>query len=120
MRFYGRGAKGNRVLSESEVAALYARREKWEVDRERLLDSELDRAPQPNPRLGYVVAFARPVVPGDLMVDRVASSREEVLSLLLNGASRGETFGRIFKGAPTARICGRRFTPGAAVPPAGP
>jgi hypothetical protein len=52
MRYYGRGAKGNRVLSEAEVAALYARRERWEVDREELLRDELSRALRRNLSLG--------------------------------------------------------------------
>ena len=52
-------------LSEVEVAALYARREQWEVDREHLLDAELEKAPAPQAGLGYVVAYARPVVPDE-------------------------------------------------------
>lgn len=83
LRYYGRGAKGNRVLSEAEVAALYARREQWEVDREDLLSAEVRRAPEHNPDLGYVVAFARPVVPDDAMVDQVATSEDEIANLLL-------------------------------------
>jgi hypothetical protein len=51
MRYYGRGAKGNRVLSEGEVAALYLRRERWEVDRENPLRYELARAPEVGPQL---------------------------------------------------------------------
>lgn len=86
MRYYGRGAKGNRILSEVEVAGLYARREHRQVDRERVLDEELALAPEADPRLGYAVAFARPVVPDDAMVDRVASSAEEVLKLLVDGS----------------------------------
>jgi hypothetical protein len=86
MRYYGRGAKGNRILSEAEVAALYARRERWEVDRERLLNDEVARAPEADPRLGYVVAFARPVVPDDAMVERVTSSGDELLSVLVESS----------------------------------
>jgi hypothetical protein len=51
LRYYGRGAKGNRILSEAEVAALYTRRERWEVDREQLLDEELAKAPLADPSL---------------------------------------------------------------------
>jgi hypothetical protein len=86
MRFYGRGAKGNRVLSEGEVAALYARREQWELDREELLEEELRRAPEGDPKLGYVVAFVRPVTPDDGLVDRVTSTGQELLRLLVGGA----------------------------------
>lgn len=52
LRFYGRGAKGNRILSEREVADLYTRREAWGVDRELLLDTEISNAPPADPRLG--------------------------------------------------------------------
>ena len=86
MRYYGRGAKGNRVLSEAEVAALYARRERWEVSREELLRDELARAPEQKPELGYLVAFARPVVPDDSMVERVTKDGNELRDLLLQGA----------------------------------
>jgi hypothetical protein len=61
MRYYGRGAKGNRILSDAEVAALYARRDRWEVDREDLLRDELSSAPEadpPSPRLSVPVAVA--------------------------------------------------------------
>jgi hypothetical protein len=86
MRYYGRGAKGNRTLSEAEVAALYARRERWEVDREDLLRDELARAPKADPDLGYLLAFVRPVVPDDSMVERVATGGAELLELLMKGA----------------------------------
>jgi hypothetical protein len=86
MRYYGRGAKGNRILSEAEVAALYARRERWEVDREDLLRDELAKAPEANPELGYLVAFARPVVLDDSMVERVAQDGNELRELLTKGA----------------------------------
>ena len=86
MRYYGRGAKGNRVLSEAEVAALYERRERWEVSREELLRDELARAPEQKPELGYLVAFARPVVPDDSMVECVRKDGNELRNLLLQGA----------------------------------
>jgi hypothetical protein len=86
MRYYGRGAKGNRILSEGEIAKLYAQREQWEVDREHLLEMELARAPELDPSLGYVVAFARPVVPDDAMVERVGASGQEISAVLLAGA----------------------------------
>jgi hypothetical protein len=86
MRYYGRGAKGNRILSETEIAALYARREHWEVSREHLLNAEVENAPPPHPSLGYVVGYARPVVPDDSMVERVASNSEEIRELFIDGA----------------------------------
>jgi hypothetical protein len=98
MRYYGRGAKGNRVLSEAEVAALYARRERWEVDREDLLRDELARAPEADPQLGYLLAFARPVAPDDSMVERVITEGDALRELLMKGAQswgdvRADRFG---------------------------
>ena len=37
-RYYGRGATGNVLLSEGEVARLYERRQRWEIDRKKGLD----------------------------------------------------------------------------------
>jgi Schlafen, AlbA_2 len=86
LRFYGRGSTGNRILSQGEVAGLYARRERWEVDRDTLLDKEIARAPKWEPDLGYLVAYARPVVPDDSMVERVAADGQELLAVLMEGA----------------------------------
>lgn len=70
-RFYGRTSAGNACLTEGEVARLYARRQQTEVDRERLLQQEIERHPfEPVPTLAYLYAFARPVFPDDTIVKR--------------------------------------------------
>lgn len=62
-RYYGRGATGNRVLTEPEIARLYARRQLWSFDRREHLKSIIDSAPfEENADLAYLHAFARPVV----------------------------------------------------------
>ena len=62
MRFYGCGVVGNRRLAEREVAELYARRERWEVDREAHLGAVVADAPVgPGDDWGYMYAYARPV-----------------------------------------------------------
>jgi hypothetical protein len=72
-RYYGRGATGNRVLTEPEIARLYRRREEWAVDRRTLLDAVVERAPfDPSPDHGYLHAFARPVVVDDTRWTRAA------------------------------------------------
>jgi predicted HTH transcriptional regulator len=43
-RYYGRGATGNVPLSEGEVAHLYERRQRWEVDRDAMLQEVIDAA----------------------------------------------------------------------------
>ena len=61
-RFYGRGANGNRILNEGDVARLYERRQRWEVDRDQLLSEVIANSPVAAiERQGYVHAFARPV-----------------------------------------------------------
>jgi hypothetical protein len=75
LRFYGRGAKGNRRLTEGEVARLYERRQAWQVDREQVLRDVIAAAPIP-PRkgAGYIHGFARPVVSDQSMLERAVST----------------------------------------------
>jgi hypothetical protein len=62
-RFYGRGAKGNRLLGEAEIAALYRRRERWDQDGRAILAEVVASAgvPHRDPGHGILHAFARPV-----------------------------------------------------------
>lgn len=61
-RFYGRTAAGNGLLSEGEVARLYARRQQSEVNREKLLEAEIGDSPlEPNENFVYLFLYARPV-----------------------------------------------------------
>jgi hypothetical protein len=63
-RYYGRGATGNRILTEGEVARLYARREQWEIDRGSLLANVIAAIPfkfeEPPEQIGPMVVVARP------------------------------------------------------------
>jgi len=63
-RYYGRGDTGNRRLSESEVARLYERRQRTEVDRDELLRAAIYRSPESLEAwgLGVMNAFACPVL----------------------------------------------------------
>lgn len=61
-RFYGRGPKGNRILTEGEVARLYRRRGEWSQDRMALLDKVVQEARVPEDAdKGHLHAFTRPV-----------------------------------------------------------
>lgn len=61
-RFYGRNSSGNCHLSESEIARLYARRQELEIDRDVVLQQEIDRySYEPGSDLAYLYAFIRPV-----------------------------------------------------------
>jgi hypothetical protein len=63
-RYYGRSDKANRILLEDEVARLYDRRAKWDVDREALLRRTIDATPfAPERDHGYLHAFIQPVPP---------------------------------------------------------
>lgn len=44
-RFYGRGETGNRLLTEADIAALYAQRQRWDRDAGALLDVAMKDAP---------------------------------------------------------------------------
>lgn len=87
LRFYGRDAKGNRILTEGEVARLYARRQEWEQDRDTLLDRLVSEAVhQARGDLVHAYAFVRPVVRDDQMWRRAeaqAGGREALTRNLL-------------------------------------
>jgi hypothetical protein len=71
LRFYGRGLKGNRILTEGDVARLYERRRRWAVDAEQLLEEAVAASEMPEHQgMGYVHAFVRPVVLDPGMLDR--------------------------------------------------
>lgn len=64
-RYYGRGATGNRILTEGEVARLYGRRERWEHDRDSFLDELVAEIPfsyaDPVEEIGPMLVATRPV-----------------------------------------------------------
>jgi hypothetical protein len=75
LRFYGRGATGNRILTEHEIALLYQRRLSWERDRDALLDDTIVNAPFPaNDEFGFLHAFACPVTADPGLWDRALSA----------------------------------------------
>jgi hypothetical protein len=88
-RYYGRGEKGNRILTEGEVARLYERRERWEVDRDEELQRTMADLPfAPQPHLAYLVGFARPVPPDRELWRRAASGDVAALLSDLAGVAR--------------------------------
>jgi hypothetical protein len=89
-RYYGRGATGNRLLTQGEVAMLYERRQRWEVDREALLDHVIAQAGfDPNDELIYSYGFAAPVAGPDELVEAAAAGDDVpgVLRDLLSAAA---------------------------------
>jgi hypothetical protein len=76
-RFYGRCDTGNCRLSEEEVARLYERRQRQDVDREKLLAECIDSSPIGPPEAGkegFLQAFAQPAVRDDDLWDRAVAS----------------------------------------------
>jgi hypothetical protein len=78
-RFYGRSAKGNVPLNEGEVARLYERRRRWEIDRGVLLNDAIAMAPiEQYERFAYLHLVARPVVPDEDLLDRAKGDQHIV------------------------------------------
>jgi hypothetical protein len=101
-RYYGRSATGNVRLSEGDVARLYERRQRWEVDRDTLLQREVERSPQrPQPDFAFLYLVVRPVAPDDRMLDRAKSTlypqapdARPVLNTLLRATIEPDIFPR--------------------------
>ena len=71
LRYYGRGAKGHRVLTEAVIARLYRRREDWEQDRSELLATVVAHAGIPEADgAAYLHAFTRPVASDQELFER--------------------------------------------------
>lgn len=78
-RYYGRSATGNVRLTEGEVARLYDRRRRWEVDRDELLNEAISRAPlAPDEDYAYLHLVARPVVADEDLLDRAKGEQNPV------------------------------------------
>lgn len=76
-RFHGRGATSNRALEQEEVDRLYARRARWQVDREAMLHTALETWPAAERAWpGTLIVVARPAVGEASMLDRARESRE--------------------------------------------
>lgn len=95
-RFYGRGAKGNRRLTEQEVALLYTRRQQQEVNLAARLEEVIRTCPyEPQgPDDGSVYAFAQPVPHDQGLWDHAAArvgGREALQQRLVEAARRPTT-----------------------------
>jgi hypothetical protein len=91
-RYYGRCETGNRLLTEAEIARLYDRRARLNVDRERLLGECIAASPvgPPEPgKQGFLQAFAQPVLRDDQLWDRAvekSQGEEQILQKRLRDA----------------------------------
>jgi hypothetical protein len=94
-RYYGRGPTGNVPLTEGEVARLYERRRRWEVDREAMLDEVIELAPiGAREDFAYVHLVARPVVSDEGLFDRASGDQQaaQFLRGLISDASSEEVY----------------------------
>jgi hypothetical protein len=98
-RYYGRSATGNVRLSEGDVARLYERRQRWEIDRDVMLDEAIDSAPiEPHEDYAFLHLIARPVVPDEDLLDKARGDQNEVqfLNGLISTALSAEVFSTPF------------------------
>ena len=105
LRFYGRGATGNRKLLEGEIARLYERRRLWEVNRDERLIEAVNGVPfKMQGGTGYTYAFAQPVPPDQALWDRATAASEGgeggLLHALAQSAKRPERTGAHLNGNP--------------------
>jgi hypothetical protein len=94
-RYYGRSATGNVPLTEGEVARLYERRQRWEVDRDAMLEQAVESAPiPPHDDFAYLHLVTRPVVPDEDLFDRASEGQQatQFLGGLVSAASSSEAF----------------------------
>lgn len=95
LRYYGRSATGNTILGEGEVARLYERRERWEVDRATLLENEVKNSPlPPRQNAAYLYLVAKPVVHDEDFIERIQTDTtvQERLTSFINSASDAAIF----------------------------
>ncbi len=94
-RYYGRGATGNAPLSEGDVARLYERRQRWEIDRGSMLDEVIESAPiDSREDFAYLHLVGRPVVPDEDLFDKARGDRHAVqfLDSLISAAVRADVY----------------------------
>jgi hypothetical protein len=94
-RYYGRSAIGNVRLTEGEVARLYERRGRWEVDRDALLKEAVGRTPmEAREGFAYLHLVARPVMPDEGVLDRATGETHlgQFLNSLISEALEPEVF----------------------------
>ena len=94
-RYYGRGPTGNTPLTEGEVARLYDRRQRWETDREAMLNEAINAAPiEHHEDHAYLHLIARPVVPDEDLFDNAKGGQHAVQFLdgLFTAAVSAEVF----------------------------
>lgn len=82
----------NRILTEGEVARLYARRRSWELESDELLEQAVAGAPFPLDTEGSITAFMQPVVPCGRLATGTTSVAEHALVALTRAAGAADPY----------------------------
>lgn len=94
-RYYGRGANGNIILTEGEIARLYERRKRWEIDQSALLDDLVRQAPvADHTNFSYLHLLIQPIGTGEDILERArkTESEHDFLNRLLAGTLQLSVF----------------------------
>lgn len=94
-RYYGRTDSGNKILTEGEVARLYERRQRWEIDRTAMIEAEVRHAPlPPHTDFVYLHGVCRPVVMSPNLLQHAARGVDLLIFIdqVLNAGSGGAVF----------------------------
>lgn len=107
-RYYGRSATGNAPLNEGDVARLYERRQRWEVDRNAMLEEAVSLAPiDADENHAYLHLFARPVALDEDIFNRARGERntQNYLHHLMEASTKTEIFpNTLYPDFPSGRI----------------
>jgi len=84
-RYWGRGATGNRILTEGEVSRLYELRAQWAVDRGQVLEEVVSSMPFTFDisTVGAMATVVTPVAPGRELL-RLAAAGQQIDDFLRN------------------------------------
>lgn len=97
-RYYGRTATGNAALSEGDVARLYERRRRWEVDLDDLLEAEVARSPfERRDGFAYIHLIAQPVIQNEDLLNQAVREGQTptgILHTLVEQVSSEDVFPR--------------------------
>lgn len=94
-RYYGRGANGNVVLTEGEIARLYERRKRWETDQDAILNDLVRQAPvATHDNFSYLHLLVQPIGTGEdlLQRGRKTLSEPDFLNTLLSSTLQLSVF----------------------------
>lgn len=93
-RYYGRAGTTNVLLTEGEIARLYAQREQWEQDAGDLMLEAIEQTPVPHDDYAYLHVVAQPVVAHSDLLARAIGNEDPhfALNSVVQGLITPEAF----------------------------